>query len=105
MMFEEFFNKYMEEYFKLFKKLWCYDECEVYCFLFYWFKCCILIIIWDEVCCLFMKVSCDNGVYVVNCLLECICVIYNKVIEWEWEGFNFVDKIRKFKEKFWDWFL
>jgi integrase len=47
----------------------------------------------------------ENGLYQANRLLERIRAIYNKAIEWGWQGGNPAAGIKKFKEKARDRFL
>ncbi|MBP7075352.1 MAG: site-specific integrase, partial [Rhabdochlamydiaceae bacterium] len=51
------------------------------------------------------KIGKENGLYQANRLLARIHIIYNKAIEWGWEGVNPAQGIKKFKEKSRDRFL
>ncbi len=51
------------------------------------------------------KIGHNNGYYQANRFLACVRVIYNKAIEWGWEGINPTLGIKKFKEKSRDRFL
>ena len=97
--FGEIFSIFMERYSKVTKKSWKYDEREVNKFLSHWFKRKLSSITKQEIQALHEKIRTDNGLYQANRLLERIKVIYNKAIEWGWEGINPANGMKKFKEK------
>lgn len=97
--FEKLFDEYMERYSKKHKKSWKYDEREVQKFLSHWFKKKISTIRKSEVQRLIEKVHDENGLYRANRLLERIRHIFNKAIEWGYEGINPALGIKKYKEK------
>lgn len=97
--FGEMFSAFMERYSKPVKKSWKYDEREVNKFLPHWFKRRLSSVIKQEVQALHEKIRAENGLYQANRLLERIKAIYNKAIEWGWEGINPAQGIKKFKEK------
>ncbi len=103
--FGETFEIFMEKYSKIYKKSWQYDEREVNRFLKHWFKRKISDISKQEIQLLHEKIRKESGLYQANRLLERIKVIYNKAIEWGWEGTNPTQGIKKFKEKSRDRFL
>lgn len=103
--FGEMFADYMERYSKKHKRSWQYDEREVNKFLPHWFTRKLSSIQRDEILRLHDKVASENGLYQANRLLERIRAIYNKAIEWGWEGSNPAQRIKKFKEKSRDRFL
>jgi integrase len=100
-MFEEF----MERYSKPYKKSWEYDEREIPKFLSHWFNRKISTITKHEIMKLHEKIRDNNGLYQANRILERIRTMYNKVIEWGWEGTNPTTGIKKFKEKSRDRFI
>lgn len=93
------FQEFMERYSKKFKKSWKYDEREVNKFLPHLFnrKACQISKI--EIRELHEKICHENGLYQANRILERIRAIYNKAIEWGWQGINPTSGIKKFKEK------
>ena len=97
--FGEMFSMYMERYSKSLKKSWKYDEREVNKFLPHWFKKKLSAITKQEVQALHERIRTDSGLYQANRLLERIKAIYNKAIEWGWEGINPAKGVKKFKEK------
>ena len=105
MTFHALFVEYMEKYSKVHKKSWKYDEREINKFLKHWFKRKISSIKKTEVERLHAKLGKENGIYQANRLLERIRSIFNKAIDWGWEGVNPAVGIKKFKEKSRDRFL
>ncbi len=103
--FEELFREYMERYSKPHKKSWQFDEREVQKFLSHWFSRKISTITKQEVAKLHDKLGKDNGLYQANRVLERIRAMFNKGIEWGWEGTNPTLGIKKFREKARDRFL
>lgn len=103
--FGELFQEFMERYSKKHKKSWAYDEREVQKFLSHWFKRRISQISKQEIQLLHEKIHDQNGLYQANRLLERIRAIYNKAIEWGWDGTNPTTGIKKYKEKSRDRFL
>lgn len=103
--FGELFTMYLERHSKLHKRSWQYDEREVTKFLSHWFKRKISDITKNEVQKLHTQIRYDNGLYQANRTLERIRAIYNKGIEWGWDGLNPASKIKKFREKSRDRFL
>jgi integrase len=103
--FGEMFHQFMERYSKKNKRSWKYDEREVNKFLSHWFKKKASQISKQEIQRLHENICSENGLYQANRLLERIRAIYNKSIEWGWEGLNPTLGIKKFKEKSRDRFL
>ena len=97
--FGEMFALFMERYSKPFKKSWKYDQREINKFLSHWFNRKISAITKQEIQALHEKMRVENGLYQANRLLERIKAIYNKAIEWGWEGINPAQGVKKFKEK------
>jgi integrase len=105
MSFAALFTDYMEKYSKVHKRSWLYDEREVNKYLSHWFKRKISTIERSEIERLHAKIGKENGLYQANRLLERIRSIFNKAIDWGWEGTNPAVGIKKFKEKSRDRFL
>jgi integrase len=103
--FSEIFSLFMERYSKQNKKTWKSDEINVRRFLSSWFNRKLSGISRQEVQALHEKVKKENGLYQANRLLARIHIIYNKAIEWGWEGINPAQGVKKFKEKSRDRFL
>ena len=103
--FGDMFGQFMERYSKKHKKSWQYDEREVNKFLSHWFKRRISQISKQEIQHLHEKIHDENGLYQANRLLERIRAIYNKAIEWGWQGTNPTAGIKKYKETSRDRFL
>lgn len=97
--FGEMFSTFMERYSKPLKKSWQYDEREVKKFLSHWFQKKSSNITKQDVQALHEKIGSESGLYQANRLLERIKAIYNKAIEWGWEGSNPAQGVKKFKEK------
>lgn len=103
--FERLFQEYMERYSKKHKRSWKYDEREVNKFLSHWFRKKIGDIHKTEIQRLIEKIHDKHGLYQANRLLERIRAMYNKAIEWGWEGTNPAIGIKKYKEKARDRFI
>lgn len=97
--FGDMFQEFMERYSKKFKKTWEADAREVNRFMssFFHRKACHITKI--EILELHEKIGDESGRYQANRLLERIRAIYNKAIEWGWQGTNPTQGIKKFKEK------
>lgn len=105
MTFGELFETYMERYSKRHKRSWRYDEREVNKFLSHWFKRKLTRIKQDDVYKEFHQIADNHGIYQANRMLERIRAMFNKAIEWGWEGRNPAVGIKKFREKSRDRFL
>jgi len=105
LIFAEIFAEYMERYSKKQKRSWQYDEREVNKFLAHWFKKKATSISKQDVQLLHERIRDQNGLYQANRILERISSIYNRAIEWGWQGINPADGVRKFREKSRDRFL
>lgn len=103
--FADIFSEYMERYSKKQKRSWQYDEREVNKFLSHWFKKKATSINKQEVQLLHERIRDQNGLYQANRILERISSIYNRAIEWGWQGTNPAEGVRKFREKSRDRFL
>ncbi|MGD9638739.1 MAG: tyrosine-type recombinase/integrase [Alphaproteobacteria bacterium] len=103
--FKDLFKDYMERYSKPHKRSWQYDEREVNKFLSHWLNRKISTISQYEIQQLHNKIKDENGLYQANRILERIRAIFNKAIEWGWDGKNPSNGIKKFKEKSRDRFI
>lgn len=105
MTFEQLFRNYLERHSKVNKKSWIYDEREVKKFLSQWFPRKISSIKKLEVQKIHESIRDQSGLYQANRILERVRGIYNKAIEWGWDGVNPAIGIKKFKEKSRDRFV
>jgi integrase len=101
----EMVSLYMERYSKVRKKTWQYDERDLPRFVGHWFNRKLSMVTKQDIQTLHEKVGKENGLYQANRLLARIQGLYNKAIEWGWEGINPAQGIKKFKEKSRDRFL
>ncbi len=97
--FGAMFHEFMERYSKKFKKSWIYDEREVNRFMTPYFHRKASQITKIEMQELHEKIGDESGFYQANRLLERVRAIFNKAIEWGWNGTNPTLGIKKFKEK------
>lgn len=103
--FGAFFQRYLENHSKVFKKSWKYDEREVNKFLKPFFNRKLTEIKNSEIRLLHETILKENGLYQANRILERVRSIYNKALEWGWEGINPAIGIKKYKEKSRDRFI
>ena len=103
--FGEIFKIFMERHSKVMKKTWKADEGEIKRFLSAWFNKKLSTITKQEIQLIHEKIKKENGLYQANRMLARIHIIYNKAIEWGWNGTNPASSIKKFKEKSRDRFL
>ncbi len=94
----QLFQQYMERYSKLEKKSWEYDEREINRFLSQWFNRKISDISRYEIKTLHLRIRENSGLYQANRMLERIRAMYNKAMEWGWDGSNPTLGIKKFRE-------
>lgn len=92
------FKKYMEDYSKIYKKSWKFDEREIPKFLSQWFSRKISNITKQDIMKLHSDISINHGMYQANRVLERIKSMYNKAIEWGWDGTNPCIGVKKNKE-------
>jgi integrase len=103
--FKELFDRYIEDYAKLHTKSWQHDIEDVHRNLSGWFTRRISSISTEEVRKLHATFGSNRGIYGANRLLDRINAIYNKGIEWGWDGKNPTVGVKKFKMKSRDRFL
>lgn len=96
---KQLFDLYMERYSKVEKKSWAYDKREINKFLSHWFNRKISDISKYEIKTLHLRIRENNGLYQANRMLERIRSMFNKAIEWGWDGVNPTQGIKKFREK------
>lgn len=105
MTLKELFDMFMERYSKRVKKSWKYDEREIPKHLGCWFNRKISTITKSQVQKLHEKISIENGMYQANRTLERLKSMYNRAIDWGWDGTNPCNGIKKNKEVKRDRFL
>ena len=103
--FKQLFDRYIEEYAKLHTRTWKQDVDDINRNVSHWFNRKISSISTEEIRKLHSTFGRDRGIYGANRLYERIRAIYNKAIEWGWDGVNPANNIKKFKEKSRDRFL
>jgi integrase len=96
--FGDAFEQFLERYSKREKKTWRADVYNVNRFLSHWFTRKLSSITKLEWQALHERIGTQHGRYQANWLLNCVRAIYNKMIEWGWEGQNPTIGIRHFKE-------
>jgi integrase len=97
--FGQMFEEYMERYSKPFKKSWLSDERVVPSFFSHLFQRPASQISRTELIELHEKIGHRNGYIQANIAIKKVSAIYNKAIEWGWEGINPTTGIKKFKAK------
>ena len=105
MTFGVLFEQYMSRYSKRHKKTWKADEKDMTRFFGHWFKRKISDIKGSEIRLLIETVYSDNGPYQANKILQRIRAVYNKAMEWGWQGTNPTIGIKKYPEKSRDRFI
>lgn len=103
--FEELFRQFIDKHSKLHKKSWNIDEATYKIHLINLAKRRINFISKADIIHLHINISKEKGIYSANRTLALLTTIFNKAIEWGWEGTNPCLKIKKFKEKSRDRFI
>jgi integrase len=93
------FNKYMNEYAKNHKKTWKGDLDIYKLYLPDWSNKKISLVQKTDITALHNKIGNNNGKYAANRMIALLHTIYNKAIEWGYDGINPCSGIKKFKEK------
>lgn len=101
----DLYEEYMERYSKPNKKSWIYDQREITKYLSHWFNRKLSAITKSEIRHLHETIYKKNGLYQANRMLERIRAMYNKAIEWDWDGINPTSGIKKYKEQSRDRFI
>lgn len=102
---KELFQEYMDRYSRIEKRSWQYDEREINKFLSHWFSRKVSDISTNEIQKLHVKIREKNGLYQANRMLERLRSMYNKAIEWGWDGKNPTTGLKKFPEQSRDRFV
>ncbi|HVW96131.1 MAG TPA: site-specific integrase [Mucilaginibacter sp.] len=105
MTFEQLYLEYMSRYSKLHKKTWRQDEKVVTNHLSHFFKRKISKITKADVQKTHAAIGADAGKYIANNVISRMRAIFNKGIEWGWQGTNPAKNIKKFKETTRDRFM
>ena len=103
--FQELFDRYIERHSKLVKKSWIYDKREVELHLTHLYKKKLSEINKSDVIKIHEDLKINSGLYQANRILERIRAMYNKAIEWGYEGKNPATGIKKYREKSRDRFI
>ena len=103
--FSELFVLYMLKHSKPHKKSWIEDEEQYKRYLACWSNKKISTLTKDYIGQFYIKIKENHGLYASNRLLSLLKIVFNKAIEWGWEGKNPTVGIKKFKEKSRDRFL
>ncbi len=93
------FDKYMNEYAKNHKRTWKGDIDIFRLYLIDWSNKKISLIQKINITNLHNKIGANNGKYAANRMLALLHTIYNKAIEWGYDGINPCSGVKKFKEK------
>ncbi|MBN8828205.1 MAG: tyrosine-type recombinase/integrase [Sphingobacteriia bacterium] len=105
MLFSELFSKYLEEYAKKRKKSWHIDKGYYDNHLEILYKKKISSILKQDIEKLHHLIKERAGLYAANRTISLIQTVYNKAIDWGYEGLNPALRIKKFKENARDRFL
>ena len=99
------FERYLEQHAKIFKKSWIDDEYRYKGNLSQWRNRKLSVIRRADIQKLHTDIGKQGNIYAANRLLSLISIIFNKAIEWGWNGDNPAKGVKKFKEKSRDRFL
>lgn len=105
LIFQELFESYIEQYAKKHKKTYQEDINQYRRYLSSFKNYKISTISKKDIRNLYSSIASNCGIYASNRLLSLLQIIFNKAIEWGWEGKNPAQGIKKFKEKSRDRFL
>jgi integrase len=94
----ELFLQYFERHAKLHKKSWKTDEKLYRLYLARWDRRRLSSIHRSEIESLHAKVGKEHGIYAANRMITLLGVMFNKAIDWGWEGTNSAVGIKKFRE-------
>jgi len=99
MCLDALFELYLERHAKVHKKSWKgdYDQFEIH--LQEWRTKKLSSIRRADIQRLHGKIGQDTGIYVANRVLALLHTLFNKAIEWGWEGSNPAHGVKKFKER------
>ncbi len=96
---DELFEQYIERYAKSHKKSWSSDQGLYQNHLKIWQKKRISSISKSDIEKLHAKIGNESGKYVANRILSLLHIMFNKAIDWGFEGINPCQGVKKFKEK------
>jgi integrase len=96
--FGEHFKRYLNQYSKIHKSSWEYDEREINLYVSDWFNKKLSDIKKTNVEKRHQKIGEENGRVQANTILRRLSSIFNKAIEWGWDGTNPTKGIKKFRE-------
>lgn len=99
------FEEYLDKHAKKHKKTWEYDDKQFKRYLFGWQYKRLSTLTRQDVERLHKKIGEENGIYSANRLLALLKTMFNKAIQWGWEGSNPAQGVKKYKEKSRDRFL
>ena len=99
------FEEYLDKHAKKHKKTWDYDDKQFKRYLTNLQNKRLSTITRQEVERLHKKIGEENGIYSANRLLSLLKTMFNKAIQWGWEGSNPAQGVKKYKEKSRDRFL
>jgi integrase len=102
---KEMFVQYLERHSKVHKRTWEEDQGRYNKHLKKWNNRKLSSITRTDIQKLHTSIGAAGSPYSANRILSLLSIIFNKAIEWGWEGNNPVNKITKFKEKSRDRFL
>lgn len=89
----------MERYSKLHKKSWKYDEDQINRHVSQWFNKRLTDITKADVQRLHEKIGRESGKIQANNILRRLSAIFNKAIEWGWQGTNPTKGIKRFRSR------
>lgn len=103
--FGKMLDEYIERYSKKHRQSWENDRHEIARFVSHWFSRRLSSIGFDEVQRLHQKVGRENGKVIANRLIARIRGIYNKAVEWGWQGDNPALRVKPYREHSRDRFI
>ena len=101
----EMFERYLEQHAKVFKKSWKDDESRYRKYLSRWRNRKLSSIRRADIQKLHSDIGRRGNTYAANRLLSLFSIVFNKAIEWGWQGDNPAKGIKKFREQSRDRFL
>ncbi len=95
----DLFKLYLEQHAKLHKKSWGKDESQFNQYLKKWGSKKLSSIRRSDIQNLHSKTGKESGLFAANRLLSLLHTLFNKAIDWGWEGSNPAHGVKKFKER------
>jgi integrase len=96
---QELFDTYLERHAKVFKRTWQDDQGTFNLHLAHWKLRKLSSLRRVDVVTLHAKIGRTNGKYAANRVVELLSSLFNKAVEWGWEGENPATKIKAFPER------